>query len=156
MYVPMCGIAVENEASGSLAWKRIGRLPFLGARTLYGLPYRWANMRVVLQGDVVKYTSHRHPPSIPAHSRIRVRTGEPIRTGEIESFLTARFRLYTILKGKLAFADVEHEPWPLQGAQIVQLEQTLIEGSKLPQARGEPIVHYSPGVHVRIGRPQFL
>jgi len=131
-------------------------LAVLGARTLYGLPYRWANMRVELQGDTVEYTSHRNPPSTPAHSRIRIRTGQAIPTGELEGFLTERFRLYTILKGKLAFADVEHEPWPLHAAQIVQLEQTLIEGSKLPEAIGEPIVHYSPGVHVRVGRPQFL
>jgi uncharacterized protein len=113
-------------------------------------------MRVELQGDVVEYTSDRNAPFTPAHSRIRVHTDQPIRTGELESFLTARFRLYTLLQGRLGFADVEHEPWPLHAAQIIHLEQTLIEGSKLPQARGEPIVHYLPGVHVRISRPHLL
>ena len=129
-------------------------LAVLGARAVYGLPYRWAHMRVARSGDTVRYTSHRHRFWRPAHSRIRVRIGEPVRTGELEAFLTARFRLYTFLYGKLASADVEHEPWPLYSPQLVEIEQNLLEGSGVPQATGQPIVHFSPGVQVRVGGPE--
>jgi uncharacterized protein YqjF (DUF2071 family) len=128
----------------------------VGARTLYGLPYRWAKMRVTSYGDTVEYTSRRNPPWRPASSRLRIRFEEPVRAGELERFLTARFRLYTLLAGKLAFADVEHEPWPLRKAHIVSLEQDLLEACGLGPADGAPMVHYSPGVSVRIGRPELV
>ena len=129
-------------------------LAVIAARTLYGLPYRWANMRAERLGDVVEYKSDRHDPRRPAHSTIRVRIGQRCRTAELESFLTSRFRLYTILHRKMAFADVEHEPWPLYSAHVIEIRQNLLEGSGLPPYHGEPIVHYSPGVHTRIAAPR--
>jgi uncharacterized protein YqjF (DUF2071 family) len=130
------------------------RLPaVVGARVLYGLPYRWAAMSVDSDANAVEYGSRRHGPWKPAGSRILTRIGGPIQTGELESFLTARYRLYSLLRGTLAFADVEHEPWPLRSAQAM-VQQDLIEGSGLSKAKGKPLVHYSPGVDVRIGGPK--
>jgi uncharacterized protein len=127
----------------------------LGARAIYGLPYRWAKMRVKATTETVEYESQRRWPGTTARSRILIEIGEPTGNHALERFLTARFRLYTLLSGKLAYADVEHEPWPLRKARAIDIEQTLLQGSGLPQAAGQPIVHYSPGVFVRIGRPVF-
>ena len=43
----------------------------LGARTLYGVPYRWADMSVERTGDVIRYRSRRRlgPPAEPRHPR---------------------------------------------------------------------------------------
>jgi len=129
-------------------------LAVAGARSLYGLPYRWAKMRVEPAGDTIDYSSVRRSPGALAYNRLRIRTGHSILPSELETFLTARFRLYTLLHGKLSFADVEHEPWPLHKAEILQLDQSLTDSVGLPRPHLKPMAHFSPGVHVRIGRPQ--
>lgn len=120
----------------------------VGARMTYGLPYRWARMKVSRSENAMEYTSTRAFGS--ARNRLSLRIGDPIVPGNLDVFLTARFRLYTRLRERLAFADVEHEPWPLRAATITSLEQNLVRG-----ARGEPLVHWSEGVDVRVGRPRF-
>ena len=128
----------------------------LGARLTYGLPYRWAGMRVLPEADTVTYLSKRHLPFAPGYCRMNVRIGQSIVAGELDRFLTARFRLYTLLRGRLAFAQVEHEPWPLHAAKLLQLDQDVVHCSGLPVADGIPLAHYSPGVHVRVARPRFV
>jgi uncharacterized protein YqjF (DUF2071 family) len=126
----------------------------VGARLSYGLPYRWARMSVRQDGEAMEYKSRRHFGRGKADIRIRI--GSSIRPNERDRFLTARYRLYTVLLGRLAFAQVEHPPWPLQSGTVMWLEQDVIENSGVPKAVGEPLVHFSPGVHTRIGRPTFV
>jgi uncharacterized protein YqjF (DUF2071 family) len=128
-------------------------LAVLGAHVSYGLPYRWADMRVSVSGGVAEYRSRRHAPWAPARCRARIRIGEPITAADRENFLTARFRLYTTHFGKLTFADVDHEPWPLRVATVLELEQTLVAAAGVTVAQREPLAHFSPAVHVRIGAP---
>jgi uncharacterized protein len=126
----------------------------LGARASYGLPYRWARMRVRCAPGKIEYHSRRH--FAPGQAHIVVRPGTSVVPNEQDQFFTARFRLYTRLAGRLAFAQVEHPPWPLESATLLRLEQNVIEHSGLPAATGEPLVLFSPGVYVRVGRPRFV
>lgn len=126
----------------------------LGARVSYGLPYRWADMRVNCGSQEIEYVSRRRFSA--ARATIVVRPGAAIEPDELEVFLTARFRLYSALAGRLVFADVEHAPWPLASATLLRFEQNLIEYSGLPKPDGEPLVHFSPGVRVRVGAPTFV
>ncbi len=121
----------------------------IGARTTFGLPYRWARMRVSENDGRAEYVSRRNP-----NTSIRVAIGTPIDASDRDVFLTARFRLYSLFLGRIAFADVEHEPWPLHSARIEVLHEDLMSWLGLPPA-GEPLVHYSPAVHVRVGRIRF-
>ena len=125
-----------------------------GARLSYGLPYRWAMMRVKYQRDRVEYDSRRHHGE--GYARIAIRPESPILPSERELFLTARFRLYTRLFGRLAFAQVEHPPWPLESAVLLHLEQNVIQHSDVSAPEGDPLIHFSPGVYVRVGRPRFV
>jgi uncharacterized protein YqjF (DUF2071 family) len=122
-----------------------------GARISYGLPYRWAAMRVIRSSEKVTYNSRRHFGS--GEADVEVHVGSAIQPNEHERFLTARFRLYTMLAGRLAFAQVEHAPWPLHSATAPRVQQNVIEHSGLPRMTGQPFVHFSPGTHVRVGRP---
>lgn len=128
----------------------------VGARLGYGLPYRWAHMYVKRGTETVDYASQRKWPFGPGAAKISIQIGEPMETNELDRFLTARFRLYTILLGRLGFAQIDHEPWPLRTARLLRLAQNVIECSNVPQPRGDPILHYSPGVDVRVGRVQLL
>ena len=125
-----------------------------GARLSYGLPYRWAKMSVRCTSEQVEYSSRRHVG--PGQAQIAIRRGSPIRANDHERFLTARFRLYTMLAGRLAFAQVEHDPWPLESAILLNLDQNIIEHCNLPPVTGDPLVRFSPSVSVRVGRPSFL
>ncbi len=60
----------------------------------------------------------------------------------------------------LRFALAQHGPWPLHRAELIELDDQLMEAAGLtipthgPDAT--PIVHWSPGVQVRIGFPHAL
>jgi uncharacterized protein YqjF (DUF2071 family) len=129
-------------------------LAVMGARLAFGLPYAWSQMRVVRNGRQVSYQSTRLWPRSRARTSITVNEGVEIESGAIELFLTARFRLYSFIRGHLTYTAVEHPPWPLKSAQIVSAEQTLTAAAGLPEPAGPPIVHFSPGVRVRVARPK--
>jgi uncharacterized protein YqjF (DUF2071 family) len=136
----------------SLEAKRLAAV--VGARMLYRLPYRWARMKIRFSPEKVEYTSDRCVGA--GHARLCIGTGPRIRPEAQERFLTARFRLYTVMSGHLAFAQVEHDPWPLYAARILRFEQNVIQHSGLPAPAGEPLAHFSSGVYVRIGRPTVV
>jgi uncharacterized protein YqjF (DUF2071 family) len=122
----------------------------LGARAAYGLSYYWAEMRVREMGRHVEYESLRHGG---AKARISVEVGERLGApGSLALFLTERYRLYSLYAGKLAFANVEHEPWALHDARLLYAEESVREAAGLTTTEAPELVHYSPGVHVRVGR----
>jgi len=122
-----------------------------GARSLYRLPYRWAEMRVSRSDRIVEYESRRNWPFGSAATSIAVERGAPILAGDFDNFLTARYRLYTMWGQRLAFAQIEHAPWPLHAARLLRLRQNVVEQSGVPRPEGMPLVHFSPDLSVRIG-----
>jgi uncharacterized protein len=133
-------------------------LPVVAAQVSYRLPYRWARMRVRHDLDTVSYeTSRRWPGPHGAGGRVRVRIGEPLKTGPLELFVTARWGLFsTWYGGRTAYAPVEHPAWPLHSAELLDLSDDLVATAGLPSPVGAPHVLWSPGVDVRIGRPRAL
>jgi uncharacterized protein YqjF (DUF2071 family) len=125
-----------------------------GARTFYGLPYHLASMDVDCQDDVMHYRSKRFLDDVLFRARIRI--GNRSSAGVFENFLTARFRLYTTLAGKLGFADMDHEPWPLYQADLIDLQESMISSVGIPHPQGRPLTLFSPGVRVRVGRPRVI
>jgi uncharacterized protein len=131
------------------------------ARTTYRLPYFWDVMDVSVRpgdgGEDVSYTSFRRwPGPRGAHARVRVRVGEryePDELRQLDHFLTARWTLFSSHSYGLAYADAHHTAWPLHRAELVHLDQTLLEAAGLPAPTQVPLAHYSPGVRVRIGPP---
>ena len=83
-----------------------------------------------------------------------IRICQPAELGDRDHFLTARWVLFSVLAGRPLFARAEHPPWPLRRAEALTVDDSLIAAAGLPAPQGEPLVHYSPGVDVRIGRPQ--
>lgn len=128
----------------------------LAARAWYHLPYRWARMDVRVRGKQVDYRSERNRLFGKGRTDITVEPGALMQPGVLDHFLTSRFRLYTAFRGKIAFAPVEHMPWPLRHARILRLEEDLVENSGVPRPRGEPMVHFSHEVKVKAGALQWL
>lgn len=132
----------------------------LAARSAYALPYQWARMRLARRGDTMHYSSSRRwPGPAGAATDVAVEIGrafEPAELRDLDHFLTARWRLYARFGRGLGFAVVWHVPWPLHSARVVKLHQDLFQAAGLPAPRGEPLVHYSPGVDVRVSAPRLL
>ena len=91
-------------------------LAVLTARAWYHLPYRWARMNVRRSGSSIEYRSKRNPIFGQGNTEIRIQTGAPLEATDLAHFLTARFRLYAAHKNRIAYAQIEHAPWPLQEA----------------------------------------
>ena len=133
------------------------RLPaVLTARATYRLPYFWSSMAVRRAGDRVSYRSRRRwPGPAAAHCDAEVefgRTSDPAELTALDHFLTARFRLYSIVADRPAVAEAEHPPWMLRRARLLWLRQDLVGAAGLSDPDHEPVVHASDGVRVRIGR----
>ena len=130
------------------------------ARLWFRLPYMWARMRIRRAYGVIEYTgSRRWPGPRKAGSVVTVAIGKqiaPKEVTELEHFLTARWGLFTMVKGNLAYAPVEHDQWPLHGARLMDLTEDLTTAAGLPPPEGQPLTHYSPGVNVRIGRLETI
>lgn len=124
------------------------------ARTTLNLPYCWSRMRVGRRGDVVRYVSARRWPD-KATSEVEVEVGEPIaEASELENYLTARFRLWTVLGGTPVRAQAYHPPWELRRATVRSLDPGLVTAAGLTTPTDEPLTHYSDGVTVQIGLPR--
>ena len=124
----------------------------------YRLPYFWSSMRLGVRGSRVAYLSERRWPGPRlATSRVRIAVGEPIAPGdvsELEHFLTARWMLFSVIGGRAVSARACHQRWPLHRARAEVLDDRLLATAGLPQPQGVPLVHFSPGVDVAIGRPE--
>ena len=134
-------------------------LPVLTAHVSLRLPYKWARMRLVKDGDVVRYTSRRRwPGPRPAVNAIAVRVGPPIaEPTPLEHFVTARWGLHTRAWGRTLHLPNEHPRWPLHRADLLDLDDTLVTAAGLAAPVGPPdSVLFSPGVPVRFGPPSTV
>lgn len=128
------------------------------ARLAYGLPYYPARMKVIRHGDAVTYRSRRLAggPGEVGHEIdvVTKRAFTPAELGELDHYLTARFRLWSVRGRLISLSDAEHPPWPLRHVEVTGLHQNLLERAGLPSPTKEPILHFSEGVDVRIGPPR--
>jgi uncharacterized protein YqjF (DUF2071 family) len=136
------------------------RLPaVLAARAAYFLPYMWSEMDFKRRGTNVSYRGQRRWPGPGASYRITVEAGDRYEENELDDldhFLTARWVLFTYYGRVPAAATVEHPRWPLHKGRILRLDQTLLRAAGLPEPRGDPLVHFSPGVDTRISAPRVI
>ncbi|WP_284436250.1 DUF2071 domain-containing protein [Streptomyces sp. TUS-ST3] len=127
--------------------------PLMLAARAVGAPYTLGTLRVTTDGGTVSYAGSRGLRRTRRVAyRLDVRPGDPVLPTERDVWLTSRWRAYTRRLGRIWETPVEHEPWPLAGAAVDVLEETLTAAAGLPAPFGAPVVHYSPGVeHVRLG-----
>jgi uncharacterized protein YqjF (DUF2071 family) len=127
------------------------------ARAGFRLPYFWSRMRLDHRGAQLRYQCRRRWPGPAAASDVTVETGDVYQPGELterDHFLTARWQLFSVSGDRRRYARAAHEPWPLRHAEALSCDDQLITAAGLPAPDGPPLVHYSAGVDVRIGRPR--
>ena len=128
------------------------------ARTVFGLPYRWARMRYRRAGAERSYVARLRRPGTPVESRIVVRAGAEVLGGELDRFLTARWGLHVERFGRTWYLRNTHEPWPLRTAELVALDDGLMASvgfAGLAQRQPDHVA-LSAGVRVTFTLPEIL
>jgi hypothetical protein len=150
----------EDGTSGvwffSLDAARLGAV--VVARSTYRLPYFWSKMNIERTGSTISYHCVRRWPRPRGTSAATIaicQRYEADELTELDHFLTARWALFSAPRSGLHQARASHDPWPLQRASIVDLDDTLVTAAGLPSPQGTPLVHFAPSVKVRIGWPSF-
>lgn len=133
------------------------KLAVWGARKFYYLPYFNAQMSLVQTGNTISYSSVRkdrrgEPAELQATWTIGDALPRPSgsASGSLEFFLTERYCLDTEHDGQLYRARIHHHPWPLQNAELISLNSSMIESQGLPTPEGDPLLHYCEEIRVDI------
>jgi uncharacterized protein YqjF (DUF2071 family) len=127
-------------------------LAVAGARLAYGLPYFAATIDCRRDPDsaTIRYASRRRGSGAALDATWRV--GPPIGTappGSLDHFLIERYVLFAAQAGRIYRARVRHHPYPLCGATVAHLNESLTLAAGLPPMPTAPtVVHHSAGVDV--------
>lgn len=132
------------------------RLAVLGARAGYKLPYFFARMSLRRSADGWReYRGVRRWPGPRARYHVRGRPLGPVvpaAEGTLEHFLIERYVLYAAARGRLYRAQVHHRPYPVQAAEVAQVEESLRAAAELPSSPDAPLAHFASGVDVEVFR----
>jgi uncharacterized protein len=132
------------------------RLPVVAfARWAIGFPYVWSRMSIQRSGDRWTYetTRRRWPRSPAATTRLVVDAGPAVEPTPLDEFLTARWGTVARWRGRLRHHPVDHPPWVLRDASIVELADTAVAAAGLTAPAGEPLVRVAEAIDARFGRP---
>ena len=104
-------------------------MPVLVARASRPLPYLWARMAGPPRPATPWPTSLAALAGTARRGRPRaVRIGERVAGRELALFLTARWGLHLVGgRAAYAYAPVDHAPWPLHRAELLELADDLVE-----------------------------
>lgn len=135
----------------SLETARLAVVPL--TRVGLGIPYAWARMRMTRSDQHLTYHSVRRWPHRSLRSHLTIAIGDVVEPTALEVWLTARWGAHTRKAGRTWWIPNEHGPWPLQKAEILELDSALLDASQV-QPAGQPLrALFSPGVRTRFGRP---
>ncbi|OBK55566.1 YqjF family protein [Mycobacterium kubicae] len=138
----------------SLETARLAVVPV--TRIALGIPYTWAKMRIDRAGNEITYQSVRRWPRRGLRSLVRITVGDVVEPTPLEIWLTARWGAHTRKAGRTWWVPNEHDPWPLQAAEVVDLHDDLLVASGV-QPAGEALrAVFSRGVRAKFGRPCAL
>ncbi len=109
----------------SLETARLAVVPVV--RTALGVPYAWARMSIARSGDRITYESDRRWPRRGLRSRLTVAVGGEVKPTPLEIWLTSRWGAHTRKAGRTWWVPNEHGPWPFRSAEVVELDDDLLE-----------------------------
>lgn len=121
------------------------RLVTAGFRTGLGLPYVHVPGAVRAGRGTTTYEA--------PGTRIVTVVGDAVEPDPLVASLTGRWSAFTRHGRALWRIPVDHRPWPLHEATASRITTDVFRQAGLPEPAGRPMVHWSPGVDVRIGPP---
>jgi uncharacterized protein len=86
-------------------------------------------------------------------SLVTVTVGDVIEPTPLEVWLTARWGAHTRKAGRTWWVPNEHDAWPLQAAEMVELHDELVDAAGVQPVGDRLRALYSRGIRTRFGRP---
>lgn len=136
------------------------RIAVAAARAAYHLAYFEAEMDCLVGKGalpVVDFHSRRTDPrgTKPANAHVQYRAlegpAQPATPGTLEHFLIERYILYAQDdERRLYRARVHHQAYPVQRAEVLALDETLIWATGVRRAEGVGLRHYAREVNVKV------
>jgi uncharacterized protein YqjF (DUF2071 family) len=130
------------------------------ARAAYKLAYFHAQIEFFVSNDAtptIDVTSQRDDPRgmKPGNARVRYAPMEGITThavpGTLDHFLLERYILYSAGDDhQLYRARVHHQPYPMQRADLLDLDETLVWAAGIRRPESAPLRHYAREVNVKV------
>jgi uncharacterized protein len=117
------------------------------ARLGYKLPYYDARMVIEREEDGFHYQSQRRTRrGLQAEFVARYRPCGNVyqaQPGTLDYFLTERYCLYVVSKGRILRGEIHHQPWLLQAAEGSVRTNTMAAAGGLALSLQPPLVHYA-------------
>src|SRR5436190_4589789 len=130
------------------------------ARAAYKLPYFHSQIEFSVTNDplpAVDFDAHRDDEKgqKPANGRIRYTPMDGIVAaagpGTIENFLIERYILYASDGDHHVHrARVHHQPYPVQRADLLECEETLVWAAGIRRPQDSPLKHYARELNVKV------
>jgi uncharacterized protein YqjF (DUF2071 family) len=130
------------------------------ARAAYKLPYYDAEITFGASSGAlpeISVQSRRTDErgTTPANSRLRYRPIEgpvaPAVPGTLDHFLCERYILYAEDEARQLYrARVHHQPYPLQKAEVLEFEDTLVWAAGIKRPESPATRHYASEVNVKV------
>ena len=130
------------------------------ARAAYKLPYFHSQIEFTASNDPlpsVDFDSHRDDANgtRPANARLRYLPMDGITAAAspdtIEHFLLERYILYAADSNHHLYrARVHHQPYPMQRADLLECEETLVWAAGIRRPQESPLKHYAREVNVKV------
>lgn len=126
------------------------------ARSVFGLPYRWARMSHERNGNHHTYISTVRRSGVQA--TVGVELGDRLDAGPLEDFLTARWGLHVHRAGRTWYLPNQHPKWILHKADLTVLnaDELLRSVGLVPPDRAPDHVAFSAGVPAEFAVPSAL
>lgn len=121
-----------------------------------GAPYRYARMSIDRRDDTIRCRSSRVGASAVGHDVIARPGGALSSHGVRDDWLTGRWRAWTNVGGCLVTVAVQHQPWDLQRAELVDCQESLRAAHGVDEGGAPSVVHHSVGVDARLSLPRRL
>ena len=144
----------------SLEANRLAIVAF--AKGLLGFPYVWSEMSLEIQGDTRRYTTRRRrwPREPGSTTDVTIEVGSTIDEPDgLDHFLTARWGTVASspLSGRrLQHHPVDHEPWTLHEAELIDYRDESIVAAGLPTPSGTPRVRFAEPVRATFAIPDAV
>ncbi|SDN76762.1 YqjF family protein [Alkalicoccus daliensis] len=122
------------------------------ARSVVGLPYYHADMKIEEKDGTIKYESKRtHDGKAKASfscSYAPVSKPSKSKPDTLTHWLTERYALLKAKNGKVTKGPIHHEPWELREAELTIHKNELLDFINPEISKTEPLVHYSKAKEV--------
>jgi len=135
-------------------------LAVTAARAMYKLPYFDAAMTFAASEEplpTIELSAQRTDPrgTTPAHGRVIYKPADGVvsyaQLGTLEFFLLERYILYSADdRHNLYRARVHHQPYPIERAEVLELDETLVWAAGIKRGEEVPLRHYAKEVNVKV------